>query len=103
MDRLFVSFVIFCKMDGRFRVAWEMTVGLWPGKSTLRDMKSLTVQLPDPLADEVARRVRDGWFQTETELVRAALVEFLHTRQAEPQERFQREAIAWAVAEAEHG
>lgn len=63
-------------------------------------MKSLNVELPDRLADEVARMVRDGWFHSENELVRAALVDFLRTRQAELQERFQREDIAWAVAEA---
>lgn len=73
---------------------WIMAAKIYPA-----DMKSLTVQLPDPLADEVARMVRDGWFQTENELVRAAVVEFLRTRQAELQERFQREDIAWAVAE----
>ncbi|MES1167008.1 MAG: ribbon-helix-helix domain-containing protein [Pseudomonadota bacterium] len=62
-------------------------------------MKTVTVELPDPLADEVARMVRDGWFQTENELVRAAVAEFLRMHQAELQERFQREDIAWAVAE----
>ncbi|MDO8542353.1 MAG: hypothetical protein Q7S40_18090 [Opitutaceae bacterium] len=63
-------------------------------------MKSLNVELPDRLAHEVSRLVRDGWFHSENELVRTALVEFLRTRQAELQERFQREDIAWAVAEA---
>ena len=63
-------------------------------------MKSLNVELPDRLADEVARMVRDGWFHSENELVRTALVEFLRTRRTELQERFQREDIAWAVAEA---
>jgi len=63
-------------------------------------MKSLHVELPDRLAEEVARLVREGWFQSEDELVRTALGEFLRTRQAELQERFQHEDIAWAVAEA---
>lgn len=70
------------------------------GKSYLAPMKSLNVELPDQLADDVARMVRDGWFHSEHELVRVALAEFLRTRQAELQERFQREDIAWAVAEA---
>ncbi len=63
-------------------------------------MKSLNVELPDQVADTIAGMVRDGWFHSEPELVRAALVEFLRTRRAELQERFQREDIAWAVAEA---
>ncbi len=54
-------------------------------------MKSLKLELPDRLAEQVERLVRDGWFQSEDELVRVALVEFLRTRQAELQERFQRE------------
>jgi Arc/MetJ-type ribon-helix-helix transcriptional regulator len=63
-------------------------------------MKSLNVELPDQLADTIAKMVRDGWFHSEHELVRIALAEFLRTRQTELQERFQREDIAWAVAEA---
>jgi Arc/MetJ-type ribon-helix-helix transcriptional regulator len=62
-------------------------------------MKSLNVELPDRLADDVARLVKEGWFQSENELVRTALAEFLRSRQAELQERFQREDISWAVAE----
>lgn len=63
-------------------------------------MKSLNVEVPDQVAEDIARMVRDGWFHSEPELVRAALVEFLRTRRPELQERFQREDIAWAVAEA---
>lgn len=60
----------------------------------------MNVELPDRLADEVSRMVREGWFQSETELVRTAVAEYLRTRHAELQDRFQREDIAWAVAEA---
>ena len=63
-------------------------------------MTSLKVELPDRMADEVARMVREGWFYSEHELVRVALAEFLRTRHAERQEQFQRDDIAWAVAEA---
>ena len=64
------------------------------------NVKSLNVELPDRLADEMARMVREGWFESETELVRTALAEYLRARHAELQERFQRDDIAWAVAEA---
>ena len=63
-------------------------------------MKSLNVELPDQIANTISQMVREGWFHSENELVRVALTEFLRTRQAELQERFQREDIAWAVAEA---
>ena len=46
-------------------------------------MKSLNVELPDQLAETIARMVRDGWFHSEQELARAALTEFVRTRQAE--------------------
>lgn len=63
-------------------------------------MKSLHVELPDQIAADIARLVREGWFHSENELVRLALIEFLRSRQTEIQERFQREDIAWAVGEA---
>ena len=75
-------------------------IGLGAEKGIVRPMTSLKVELPDRMADEVARMVREGWFHSEHELVRVALAEFLRTRHTELQERFQREDIAWAVAEA---
>jgi len=75
-------------------------VGLPDKRVTLLLVKSLNVEVPDQIAEDITRMVRDGWFYSEQELVRAALVEFLRTRRSELQERFQREDIAWAVAEA---
>jgi len=63
-------------------------------------MKSLHVELPDEVVADIAQLIQAGWFRSENELVRAAVIEFLRTRQAELQERFQREDISWAVAEA---
>jgi len=65
----------------------------------LEAMKTMSVELSERLADEISRMVRDGWFQSENELVRMALTEFMRTRRLELEERFQREDIAWAVAE----
>lgn len=65
-------------------------------------MKSLNVEFPDRRADDIARMVREGWFHSETELVRAALSEFVRARHAELQERFQHEDVAWAAAESKH-
>lgn len=62
-------------------------------------MKSINVDLPEKLAEELARLVATGWFHDEGEAVRVALVEFLGHRTAELQERFQREDIEWALRE----
>ncbi len=60
-------------------------------------MKSINVDLPEKIAEELSRLVEGGWFHDEAEAVRAALVEFLSHHAAELQERFQREDIAWAL------
>jgi Arc/MetJ-type ribon-helix-helix transcriptional regulator len=60
-------------------------------------VKSVTVDLPEKLAEELSRLVETGWFPDEGEAVRAALAEFLRHRAAPLQERFQREDIEWAL------
>jgi Arc/MetJ-type ribon-helix-helix transcriptional regulator len=62
-------------------------------------MTSLQIELPDQLAAAVKRLVQNGWFQTEQEIIRLALVEFIRRHQAELTEQFQREDIAWALAQ----
>lgn len=61
-------------------------------------MKSLVVEVPEEVAAEVQRLVAGGWFQSENEVARQALIEFVRARSAELQEQFQREDIAWALA-----
>ncbi|HXG68901.1 MAG TPA: ribbon-helix-helix domain-containing protein [Blastocatellia bacterium] len=63
-------------------------------------MESLHVELPDKLADELHRLVQEGWFQTEQEVVRLALAEFVRRHQVALTERFQHEDIEWALAQA---
>jgi Arc/MetJ-type ribon-helix-helix transcriptional regulator len=62
-------------------------------------MTSMQIELPDQLAGAIQRLVQNGWFQTEREIIRLALVEFIHRHQAELTEQFQREDIAWALAQ----
>jgi Arc/MetJ-type ribon-helix-helix transcriptional regulator len=62
-------------------------------------VKSINVDLPEKIAEELTRLVTAGWFRDEGEAVRVALVEFLGHRTAELQERFQREDIEWALRE----
>ena len=62
-------------------------------------MTSLHIELPNHLAVTLQQMVQNGWFQTEGEIVRFALVEFIRRHQAELTEQFQREDIAWALAQ----
>ncbi len=62
-------------------------------------MKSIHVELPEKLAEELGRLVEAGWFRNEDEAVRLALLEFVRRHRFELLERFQREDIAWALRE----
>lgn len=65
-------------------------------------MTSLQIELPEQLSSELQRLVKSGWFATEQEIVRLALLEFLGRHQATLTEQFQREDIAWALTQAPH-
>jgi len=60
-------------------------------------MKPLQVDLPDKLAAEIVALVQAGWFRSEDEVVRLALLEFVQRRRFALAEHFQREDIAWAL------
>jgi len=59
-------------------------------------MKTLQVELPDQMAHEIADAVEAGKFENATEVVRAALREFISHRRFELMERQQLDDIAWA-------
>ncbi len=60
-------------------------------------MRTLQVELPDVLAAELEALVQKGWFRSEDELIRLALIEFVRRYRLELLEQFQREDIAWAL------
>ena len=60
-------------------------------------MKSFQVELPDKLAQELDTLVQAGWFGSEAEVIRLALLEFLRHHRFELLERLQRDDIAWAL------
>jgi Arc/MetJ-type ribon-helix-helix transcriptional regulator len=62
-------------------------------------MKTISVELPDRAAEEIDQLVRAGWFASEGEAVRAAVLDFVRRNRVELLERFQREDIAWALAQ----
>jgi Arc/MetJ-type ribon-helix-helix transcriptional regulator len=60
-------------------------------------MKSLTVELPDRLAQELEAMVQDGWVSTEEEAVRIALWEFVRRSPRQLAEQYQLDDVAWAL------
>ncbi len=60
-------------------------------------MKTLPIEVPDKLAQDLDALVQAGWFSHEAEVVRLALWEFIRRHRLELMERFQREDSAWAL------
>jgi Arc/MetJ-type ribon-helix-helix transcriptional regulator len=60
-------------------------------------MKSIQIELPEKLAHELDMLVQQGWFCSEEEAIRFALLEFLRRHRLELLEQFQRDDIAWAL------
>jgi Arc/MetJ-type ribon-helix-helix transcriptional regulator len=60
-------------------------------------MKTIQVELPDRAAAQITELVQAGWFASEGEAVRAAVLEFVRRNRTELLERFLREDIAWAL------
>jgi Arc/MetJ-type ribon-helix-helix transcriptional regulator len=62
-------------------------------------MKLIQVELPDEVAKELGAMVQAGWFHSEGEAVRLALLEFVRRHRLDLLERFQREDIEWALSQ----
>ena len=62
-------------------------------------MKTLQVELPDQVAQEVETAVETGKFENVTEVVRAALREFITHHRFELMEQQQLKDVAWALNE----
>jgi Arc/MetJ-type ribon-helix-helix transcriptional regulator len=60
-------------------------------------MKSIQIELPDKLAEALTTIVQQGWFRSEEEVLRFALLEFLRRHRLAVHEQFQRDDIAWAL------
>ena len=64
-------------------------------------MQSIQIELPEKVSQELDFMVKEGWFNSVTEVVRLALLEFIRRHRFELLERFQREDIAWALKQKE--
>jgi Arc/MetJ-type ribon-helix-helix transcriptional regulator len=62
-------------------------------------MKAIQVELPDKLAAEIEAYVKTGWFGSEAEVIRAALLDFVKRNRRELLEGFMREDIQWALSQ----
>ena len=60
-------------------------------------MKSVQVGLPDKLAVELDKLIKEGWFKSQEEVMRLALTEFIRRYEFNLIEQFQREDIEWAL------
>lgn len=60
-------------------------------------MKRLELEVPDQMAKELEELVRTGWFVSEAEIARQALVGFLRHHRYALQEQYQLDDIRWAL------
>lgn len=60
-------------------------------------MKTVQVELNDKLADELDALLRAGFFNTQEEAIRFALIKFIENHEPMLAERFQHEDIMWAL------
>jgi Arc/MetJ-type ribon-helix-helix transcriptional regulator len=63
-------------------------------------VKTLSITVPDHLAERIHDYVRSGFFMSEPDVILAGLSEFVRRNQVDLMERFAREDIAWAKNEA---
>ena len=62
-------------------------------------MKSIQIELPEKLAQELDTLIQRGWFQSEEEAIHFALLKLIQRYRFELLEQFQREDIAWALGQ----
>ena len=60
-------------------------------------MKTIQIELNEKLAVELHALVQEGFFKTEEELIRFALIDFIESHKPALAEKFQHEDIEWAL------
>jgi Arc/MetJ-type ribon-helix-helix transcriptional regulator len=64
-------------------------------------MKTMSINIPDNMANQIKEFVKTGFFATEPDVIMAAMTEFLRRNRIEMMERFAREDIEWAKNDAQ--
>jgi Arc/MetJ-type ribon-helix-helix transcriptional regulator len=59
-------------------------------------VKTLSITVPDHLAERIHDYVQSGFFTSEPDVILAAMSEFVRRNRVDLMERFAREDIAWA-------
>lgn len=62
-------------------------------------MKSIQVELPDQLANQLDQLVVSGWFHDDAEGIRIALLDYIQRHKPAWQEQQQLEDITWALSQ----
>jgi len=62
-------------------------------------LKTLSIKIPDNLAIQINNYVKAGFFNSEPDVLLAAMSEFVRRNQIDLMERFAREDIEWAKKE----
>jgi len=60
-------------------------------------MKTIQVDIPEKLVNEIEKYVKEGWFNNEGELMREALREFIRHHRPMLMEKYMEEDIEWAL------
>ena len=60
-------------------------------------MKTIQVDIPEKLVNEIEEYVKEGWFNNEGELMREALREFIRHHRPMLMEKYMEEDIEWAL------
>jgi Arc/MetJ-type ribon-helix-helix transcriptional regulator len=68
-----------------------------PSAKGASKVKTIQIELPDKVAAELEAYVKAGWFGSEAELIRAAVLEFVRRNRIDLLERFMRDDIEWAL------
>ena len=63
----------------------------------MNTVKTIAVELPERVTQEIAILVQNGWFADETEIIRMAGWEFVRRNRFALAEQFQRADIAWVL------
>ncbi|MBW8050172.1 MAG: CopG family transcriptional regulator [Cytophagales bacterium] len=60
-------------------------------------MKTMKIDLPKKIVVAMGNYVKTGWFNNESEVMRAALQEFIRNHRIELTDKFMEEDIKWAL------
>ena len=59
-------------------------------------MTTMTIELPDQIAEDAKGFIKAGFFRSEKDILLAALVDFLRRNRTEVMDRFAHDDIEWA-------